>query len=321
MVAGKPKVSAEVQATNDIYTIARERADQEIASLKEQQSMIAETYEVAGRIQAMTFIGKVATVATLIQLKKIKETKSYRDLTHVGTWEDYCNYLRLDRRTVDENLQNLNTFGEEFLETCRQFSLGYRDLRKLRQLTHDGSIQVLDGIIEIAGEQIPLDADHKEDLQAAIEKIIEEQDKLKEDLKAQKKAFDRVQDDTRKSVLKLQKENDQLQERAKARGLTLEEDAFITRVTGFRDFAQGALIALDPNAEENVIPDNLTIRMKSAIIASIHMIKMQVSAIYDSVIAQIGDPVMNPELLEDFTRWEKENGFNPNPQPTIKAAE
>lgn len=309
MAGGKKAHSAEAEAANEIYEVARAEANQEIAELKEKQARIAETYEVAGRIQAMTFIGKVATVANLIQLKRIKESKSYKDLPHVGTWEEFCNYLKLDRRTVDENLQNLNAFGEDFLETCQQFSLGYRDLRKLRQLTHDGTIQVIDDAIEISGERIPLDVEHREDLQAAIEKVIEDQAAIKEELQAQTKAHERVQKDTHKTLVKLQKDLDKFTKAAEAKGLTDDEDAFIQRVDAYKTMAQGALIALEPAEIRSEFPD-LTPRMRAALISTAHYLKMQMLALYDTLVAEVGDPTMNPELLEDFSRWEEENGFN-----------
>lgn len=274
----------------------------------DKERRIAETFEIAGRIQAMTFIGKVATVANLIQLKKIKETKSYRDLPNVGTWEEFCNYIKMDRRTVDEDLQNLTAFGEEFLATCHQFSLGYRDLRKLRQLTHDGTITIDAEAVIINEERIPLDADHKEDLQAAIESIIEEQARAKEEMDAQKKAFDRVQNDTRKSMVKLEKELARFTKEAEGKGLSAEEDAFVQLVEKHRILVQGSLIALEPVHLVDGY-DGLTTRMKAKAIAVAHEIKMQALALYDTMVTEIGDATIVPEMIEDFEKWEEENGF------------
>ena len=230
-MAGKARVDdSRMDAANEIYRVAKAEAANEIAELKEKQAMIAQAHEIIGRVQANTLMAKFANVSNLVHLKNIKESKIYRDLPMVGTWDKYCEYIGLSRQKVDEDLANLAAFGEDFLTTCQQFSLGYRDLRKLRQLTHGGTIQITDDAIEISGERIPLDAEHKEDLQAAIEKVIEEQATLKDELKAQKKAYDRVQEDTRKSMVKLQKDMDRLSRDARAKDLSPEEDAFLQRI-------------------------------------------------------------------------------------------
>ena len=41
-------------------------------------------------------------------------------------------------------MQNLNTFGEEFLELSQNLGLGYRDLRKLRKLPEDARAEIVD---------------------------------------------------------------------------------------------------------------------------------------------------------------------------------
>jgi DNA-directed RNA polymerase beta subunit len=268
----------------------------------ERESLIAESHEIAGRIQAFTFMGKVVTVSSLVQLKKMKDSKIYRDLPNIGTWEEYCKYLGLDRHTVDQDLLNLSSFGENFLETCHQFSLGYRDLRKLRQLTHDGSITVDAEAINIKDERIPLDADHKEDLQAAIETIIAEQAEVKAEMTAQKKAFDRVQDDTRKSMTKLQKDLDKFSKLAEGRGMTDDEDAFCQRMEAHRIMIVGSLIALEPEELAKEFP-KLTNRMRATVISLVLNLKMQVLALADTVVTEIGNSTMNPEVIEDYEKW------------------
>ncbi|MFZ4703556.1 MAG: hypothetical protein ACOYMG_26230, partial [Candidatus Methylumidiphilus sp.] len=131
-------------------------------------------HEVAGQIKAVIMISKFADVSRLLWLKQVKESKIYKDLPSIGTWDKYCNYLGIDRSTTDEELLNLATFGEEFLRTVGNLRVGYRDLRKLRQLTHDGSVVIDAETITIGDKTIPFDQDHAEDMQAAIEWILDE---------------------------------------------------------------------------------------------------------------------------------------------------
>ena len=53
----------------------------------------------------------------------------------------------MSRRKVDEDLQNLSFFGEDALTAMNRCGLGYRDLRKLRQLP-EGERSIVVGEIE-----------------------------------------------------------------------------------------------------------------------------------------------------------------------------
>lgn len=157
--------------------LAREELSVEVIAAEKQadkERRIAECHQMIGRIQASDAFGKLATVAGLMWLKDVKESKVYRDLPGVGTWEDFCNYVGKSRRLIDEDLQNLGTFGEQFLATVAGLRVGYRDLRRLRPLITDGSLTVGADAVTIDGETIPLDAEHVDDLGAAIERILEQ---------------------------------------------------------------------------------------------------------------------------------------------------
>lgn len=275
---------------------------------EERESLIAKTHQMIGQIRASEAFGKFANVSSLIWLQQVKEAKIYRDLPGVGTWEDFCNSVGMSRQKVDLDLQNLATFGEEFLLTVSSLSVGYRDLRKLRQLSHDGTVIIDADAIVIGEERIPLDPDHREDLQAAIENILTQQTALKEEMTAQKKAYERVQGETHKSLTRLQKEVDKFTADAEAKGLTPTEDAFLQKIEKHRILVQGSLIALEPAYLVDGF-DGLTPRMKAKAIATVHELKMQILALYDTTVTEIGDSTINPEMLEDFEKWEQENGF------------
>lgn len=173
------KQLAQINQTLELERATHEAERQQLQQLQAEQidreKRIAEAHEFAGRIQALTFIEKVATVATLVQLRQIKESKAYRDLPTIGTWDNYCEYIGLSRRKVDEDLQNLSDFGEKFLATVASFNMGYREIRQLRQLKYDGeSFQVLDDgkTVVIEGETIPLGEDAAPVLESALEKLL-----------------------------------------------------------------------------------------------------------------------------------------------------
>lgn len=157
---------------------------------EEREALIAEASRLTGRVEAFNFTSQVATVATLVNLQKIKESGIYKELPNCKTWEEYCNIIGFSRRKIDEDLQNLNTFGENFLATGRQLGLGYRELRSLSKQVKSGSLEVKDSEVIIDGEVIPLD--DKDELRDALDtllkskyKEIEEKDKLLKDKEMQ----------------------------------------------------------------------------------------------------------------------------------------
>ena len=132
-------------------TLAQQQDTQALVA-KQMTQDIAEAYEAMGMIRAFGFVNKLLTVGTLKILTEIKTNKKYKglqiyingELTTVGTWEQYCKACGFSVNKVDEDLQNLNTFGEEFLELSQNLGLGYRDLRKLRKLPEDARAEIVD---------------------------------------------------------------------------------------------------------------------------------------------------------------------------------
>ena len=168
--------------------IIKEQEQKEIQA-KEKEDLIAEASRLTGRVEAFGFISKLTTVGTLTSLKKIKETGIYKELPGIKTWEEYCKSIGFSRTKVDEDLNNLNTFGEEFLTTVGSFGLGYRELRSLSSKVKAGELQIKDEAIVIDGETIPLEEKDilKDALTDLVAKNKEEISKLKAENKAKEK--------------------------------------------------------------------------------------------------------------------------------------
>lgn len=189
------KLEAEHQAATAMVeaNMAEFHAEQQEIKEKEREereALIAEASRLTGRVEAFEFISKLTTVGGLMTLKKIKESGVYKELPNSNTWADYCKSIGLSRTKVDEDLNNLNTFGEEFLTTVGTFGLGYRELRSLSKQVKSGSLEIRDAEVIIDGEVIPLD--DKDELRDALDTIlkskykeIEEKDKLLKDKEMQ----------------------------------------------------------------------------------------------------------------------------------------
>ena len=168
--------------------VIKEHEQKEIQA-KDKEELIAEASRLTGRVEAFGFISKLTTVGTLTSLKKIKETGIYKEIPGIKTWEDYCKSIGFSRTKVDEDLNNLNTFGEEFLTTVGSFGLGYRELRSLSSKVKAGELQIKDEAIVIDGETIPLEEKDilKDALTDLVAKNKEEISKLKAENKAKEK--------------------------------------------------------------------------------------------------------------------------------------
>ena len=164
-----------------------EQQDAVALAAKAMTQDIAEAHEAMGMVRAFGFVNKLLTVGTLKVMREVKEAKKYKglvtyidgELTTVGSWEEFCKACGLTRQKVDEDLQNLSKFGEEFLETSQRLGLGYREMRKLRQLPEEARAEIVDADYS--------DSTDKEELIEKIEDLTAQHAKEREALQAQLK--------------------------------------------------------------------------------------------------------------------------------------
>lgn len=275
------------EAATEVVEMERAREVNGVNEQAERERRIAQCHEMIGRIQGFNIVGKLTTVGTLVWLKEIKESKVYRDLPNIGTWENFCSYLGFSRQKIDEDLTNLQTFGEEFLTTVGSFSLGYRELRKLRQLTHEGALQVEDGVLVVGDEAIPLDVDHREDLQAAMERLLDAKDAVIREKDATLRANEKLIQAKQDLIRRQEKDLARYEGDAAAKGLTAEEDAFIQQCSNARTTIDGFLLKFDP--DRNPLPDDATPRMKAALMETLGYFRRAIVAAHDTAGDLYGD--------------------------------
>lgn len=258
---------------------------------EKREQLLANVYRVIGRIETADLFGKLATVASLKWLDEVKESKVYLEIPGIGTWESFCNLLGKSRRQVDEQLQNLGAFGSEFLATVASFSLGYRELRKLRKAITDGDLVVDAEAVVLGEERIPFTPDHAEDLQAAIEALLEEKDKQIKEAEAIGKAKDRVLAEKdrvlaekERVMLNQEKKIEALTKKLKRRELSPEEEVFLKEVAGLEVTFEGLLLSLDPAN----VPEDATPVMRSAMMSLLFKMKAAAQAHFDTASEVLG---------------------------------
>ena len=268
---------------------------------RERELLIAQSHEMAGQIKAAAMFSKFGNVSRLVWLHQVKQSKVYK---HFGTWDKYCEYLGLERRKVDEDLLNLSAFGQEFLETVSNLSVGYRELKKLRQISNNGELVIDAECVTIGEERIPLSADHAEDLQVAIESLLDNKNQAIEDAAATIRAKDKLLADKEKLLNRQEKALATLEGKAKAKGMSAEESAFIQQCDNARTTIEGFLNQFDP--ELNPLPENHTARMSAALMETMGYFKRTIRAAYDTAADLYGDPEMDDGWVPPHERGDEE---------------
>jgi len=190
------KTQVQLMSSNNHDTALSHEQQKAVIQTKEVVAQMEEVMREIGQIEAFDFINKLTTVSSLKILQKIKETKSFKGLTYndqngdlltVSSWDEFCTHkLHTPRVTIDNRLINLNQLGEEFFEASQKIGLGYRELRKLRQLPADQQQLVIENeAVELGDKDAlrelidDLNAKHLQELKAAKGEKAELEQQLK----------------------------------------------------------------------------------------------------------------------------------------------
>lgn len=292
-----PVSEAAVEAVNmEALRLRNEREERE-----KREALIATTHRMIGQIRAADMLGQMATVSSLVWLKDVRESKIYRDLPDIGSWEAFCGHIGRSRSAVDEQLQNLETFGAEFLETVSSMRVGYRDLRKLRRQITEGTVTVDDEAVMINEERIPLKPEAKEDLEAAIERALEDRDRVIADRDAQLRTKDRLVDAKNDVIHRqeqdLAKATEDL-ERVRKGIFPGEEEEFLRKAASWKQMIHGFARQFDPDF--NPLPRSATPRMKAELVAVTGYWARVMVSLYRGVVELYGEPEVDDGYQPDY---------------------
>jgi len=286
-MAGKLDLDPDSAAAMEMRRM--ERLQEETAGLeqKKREKLIAQVHEAIGRIQTGKLVEKLAATASLMWLKQLKESKIYRDLPGVGSWETLCEHLGLSRRKVDEDLQDLKIFGEELLAAYRRFSISYQDLRKLRYAAQNGEIVIDAEAVTIGEDKIPLTPEHAEDLEAAIQGLLDAKQKKIDEQQITLKAKDRIIKGKDEVINKQEGEIDRHERECKARGFAPGEEAFLKQLSTIQLMMTGYLDEIDP---DNIALKDATPRMIASYIELTGYVSRWAVAVHDAARHNFGHP-------------------------------
>jgi hypothetical protein len=290
-IEAKRRADADEQMSESVVEMEQNQEKAARLEQKNREKLISQIYQMVGRIEAAGMFEKVAVTATFVWLKQVKDSKIYRELPEFGSWENFCSSIGYSRRYVDEQIQNLEAFGERLLEVYRQFSIGYKDLRKLRKAASDGDL-IIDGEFVVIGkEKIPMTPEHSEDLEAAVESLIGALDQKIMDQNLKLKAKDRVLEEKERVIQRQEKDLAKYKREVKARGFEPGEENFIRDMENLKTI----IIGLELKMDSRNLPEDPTPLMTSAYIETLGHAARVFRAYYDTATDLFGDPDMDDD--------------------------
>ncbi|WP_155321220.1 hypothetical protein [Desulfosarcina ovata] len=199
-------------------------------------------------------------------------------------------------------------------------SVGYRELRKLRQIASDGNITVDAEFVTIGEEQIPLSPDHTEDLQAAIENLLENKTREAEEARKAANVKERQLRSKEGQLRKAEKRLATLEGKAEERGYTAAEEAYIKKVEAARVTIDGFMMDFDPDIA-GTVPEDATARMRAAYMTTLGYLRRVITAMFDTASDIYGDADMDDDWLPPHLRPGYEPDTRPDDGPDCRTCE
>lgn len=300
-MAGKTRVNdAEVEATKQIYDIARQEADLEMSRLKSEIAAEKEESRFEGILAKIDYDILHNEFLKLAILHQVRQSKEYKK--GGKTWDQFCEAHGYPRRTADQLISEIKPLFQEFSAGSAGFmgllGVTLSNIRLLGKAISAGSAEIENGCLIYDGQKIPLTPEYKEDIEAVIDQIKEETVTLRKEKELDGKAKDRVLKDKEKKIQQLSKSLEKLEGQAKERELTPEEDGFLKKVDRLRLGFDGYLLQLDPHRVEELSFDAdlaPTPRMRAAYLAALDYMKKQILVAFDVATEMYGNAIMCPE--------------------------
>ena len=223
----KDEVDNHIQICSDAAESfeAMRRDSEKIAELAqmEKEKAITYIYEMAGKIKTTNFFKTQADFFNLLMLKQVKESKEYRERLGM-TWEQFCEHVGVKRRTIDFQLKDIEPLRQDFLATFANFSgVAISKIRYLGMAVNGNLATVAENSITYNGETIPLDAEHKDEIQSLLETLEESHKKQVEENAATIRTKDRLIKAKEDVISKMERELSRLVKTVEKSDLTEEE--------------------------------------------------------------------------------------------------
>lgn len=286
---------AQVTAGNEIYKIARQEADAEMTRLKSTIEAEKEEIRFEGILAKIDYDIAHNEFLKLLILYRVKQNKDYKK--GGKTWDDFCEEHGYPRRTADRLLEELKPLYEQFSANLANLSgITFNKIRLLGRSVSANLAEIQDGCLVYDDQLIPLDAEHKDEIESVIDQLKDNYQKEKDEHKKSIAAKERVLKDKQKMIDSYSEEIAALQGKAKKKNLTPAEEGFLKQIEFLRTAFDGYLLQLEPEKIEELKPDaEPTPRMRAAYLAALDYMKKQILVAFERATEMHGNAIMCPE--------------------------
>lgn len=197
----KKKTDAEVETKIQIWNEAEAHFNEELAKLKNEVEDKVEEARAIGILQTIEHDMAYKNLLKYAVLYQTREKKSYKKRGMI--WEVFCsNVVKESARNVNRKLDDLSTIYNNFQDNLSGFlGLPFNKIRYLgKSLSSktDNLSGFEDNAIIIDGVRIPLSAENKDEIEAAIDALKAANEEEKEKVKKLEKNIERtVKEETR----------------------------------------------------------------------------------------------------------------------------
>jgi hypothetical protein len=280
------------QAAEQIYALAKADADQQLAEMKNEIESVRIESQAAGVLQALQATSAYGELLKAITLHRIKQNKEYK--AGGMTWDGFCESQGLERRTVDRMLDDLGPIIDTFSDSIVRFSgMPFSKIRLLGRQISGHLSEIKDNCLIYGDEEIPLTPDHRDDIQALIERIGEEARAVKDEAESTIRTKDRLLKGKEEVIKKQEKDLARFEREVKARGLTPEEASLLDKISAMEVVFNGHCQQMDTlikSLRETPATDAV-----AATIAMLDSVRMKVNVYRDEVVVNLAPSGMLPD--------------------------
>lgn len=226
-ISEKERVKGITEAVESMESVRRNLEKAKDPTQQEKEEAIANVFEMAGKIKATNFFKTQAEFFNLVMLKKVKDSREYRERFGM-TWEQFCEHAGVNRRTVDRQLDELEPFRQDFLDTLSNFSgVTLSKIKYLGMAVSGQMAEISDNAIIYNGETIPLDPEHRDEIQALLDNLEESHKQTLEEKDSAIRAKNRLLKSKEELVNKMEREIKRLEKTVDMEPLSAEEQEAI----------------------------------------------------------------------------------------------
>jgi len=210
--------SVDAEAMDDVYELAKKDSEARLAEMEKQVCAIREESRVIGVLQKINYDQAHNELIKYAMFFQVRQRKEYKK--EGMTWEQFCEAAGENVRNVNRILKDVRPIYDQFQDNLSCFSeVNFNKIKYLGRSLQDNLSQ--NGELILGEEHIPLTPDNKDEIEAAIDTLIESHKKEQKDLKAK--------------LNKARKNTERIIEE-ETKGLKAERDALVKEVGRLKEF-------------------------------------------------------------------------------------